>query len=156
MPIHQGNPIFTSYRSKMYVEIISIASLLNYNSLSATVILFGWDKVKCEGLLYYDGDAPVMALGVIIEKIRMDEIVEKLFKKKMAGVTWLTELNVGNVFSLSLLSNLKCLRRFIVASVCNVMICDKNNDKKGLVRLKIMIVITMITMMILTNDDDEG
>ena len=69
-------------------------------SLSGTAILFGWDGVKFEGLLYYDGDSPVMALGIIIEKIRMDEIVEKLFKKKLSGITWLTELNVGKMLLL--------------------------------------------------------
>ena len=38
-----------------------------------------------------------MALGIIIEKIRMDEIVDKLFNKKLTGITWLTELNVGKI-----------------------------------------------------------
>ena len=30
----------------------------------------------------------------------MDEIIEKLFKKKLTSVTWLTELNVGKLFHL--------------------------------------------------------
>ena len=51
--------------------------------------------MKFEGILYHDNDVPVMALGITIEKIRLDEIVEKLFQKKLAGITWLTELNVG-------------------------------------------------------------
>ena len=73
-------------------------------SLSGTAILFGWDGVKFEGVLFDDAGSSVMALGIIIEKIRMDEIVEKLFDKKLAGITWLTELNVGktNVFANSL------------------------------------------------------
>ena len=45
--------------------------------------------------MYEDGASPVMAMGISIEKIRLDEIVEKLFDKKLAGITWLTELNVG-------------------------------------------------------------
>ena len=57
--------------------------------------MFGWDGVKFEGLLYYDGSAPIMALGLTIEKIPMNEIVEKMFQKKLTGITWLTELTVG-------------------------------------------------------------
>ena len=64
-------------------------------SLSGTAILFGWDGVKFEGLLYHDGSAPIMALGLIIEKIPMNEIVDKMFKKQLNGIAWLTELTVG-------------------------------------------------------------
>ena len=63
--------------------------------MSGTAILFGWDGVKFEGLLYHDAGAPIMALGLIIEKIPMNEIVEKMFQKKLTGLTWLTELTVG-------------------------------------------------------------
>ena len=64
-------------------------------SLSGTAILFGWDGVKFEGLLYHEAGSPIMALGLIIEKIPMNEIVEKMFQKKLTGITWLTELTVG-------------------------------------------------------------
>ena len=57
--------------------------------------------MKFEAVLFNDAGAPVVAVGIIIEKIRMDEIVEKLFNRKLAGVTWLTELTVGKAKKIS-------------------------------------------------------
>ena len=65
------------------------------------MILFGWDGVQFEGMIYQDAGMPVMALGLVINKIRLDEVVDKLFKKKLAGITWLTELNVGELNNLT-------------------------------------------------------
>ena len=73
-------------------------------SVAGTAILFGWDGVEIEGLMYNNAGTPVMALGIVIRKIRLDEIIDKMFKKKLAGVTWLTELTVGKLYVKNMVS----------------------------------------------------
>eukprot|EP00794_Sanderia_malayensis_P007160 gene7160-7967_t len=70
-----------------------------YLNVAGTAILFDWDGIEVDGITYIDKGTSVMALGIVINKIRLDEIVDKLFKKKLAGITWLAELKVAIVMS---------------------------------------------------------
>ncbi len=56
-------------------------------------MLFDWEGAHLEGFIS-GGSSKDMALGISLAKVRLDEIVMKLFKKKLKN-TWLTEVNIG-------------------------------------------------------------
>lgn len=58
-------------------------------------MLFGWKGAALEGFIFGEEEKN-MALGISLQKIRLDEIVMKLFKKRLS-CKWLTELNVGKM-----------------------------------------------------------
>ena len=62
-------------------------------------MLFGWKGATLEGFIF-GGEEKSMALGIALQKIRLDEIVMKLFKKRLNS-KWLTELNVGKMSDLT-------------------------------------------------------
>ena len=66
--------------------------------MSGNPVLFDWEGAKLEGFIFGD-ETKNMALGISLAKIRLDEIVMKLFKKKLKS-TWLTELDVCKKFHL--------------------------------------------------------
>ena len=63
--------------------------------ISGTAIMFGWDGILVEGLIFHQNGAPVMALGIQFQKIRLDEIVKKMFDKDLLRATWLANLDLG-------------------------------------------------------------
>ena len=58
-------------------------------------MLFGWDGAAIEGFIFGEKEKN-MALGIALQKIRLDEIVMKLFKKRLS-CKWLSEINVGKI-----------------------------------------------------------
>eukprot|EP00794_Sanderia_malayensis_P016608 gene16608-18294_t len=65
--------------------------------ISGNPVLFDWEGAKLEGFMFGDAKKS-MALGISLASIRMDEIIMKLFNKKLKN-TWLTEVNVGLTLS---------------------------------------------------------
>lgn len=61
--------------------------------ISANPVLFGWNGAALEGFIFGE-TTKNMALGIALQKIRLDEIVMKLFNKRLS-CKWLNELNVG-------------------------------------------------------------
>ena len=73
----------------------------------------------------------------------MDEIIEKLFDKKLAGITWLTELNVGKLFHFNKPFPFRIYNLYIEQNLCYYL------------QIEIQTWVVMMIMMIKINDTDE-
>ena len=69
--------------------------MFSYNRVSGTPVLFDWTGMKLEGFIFEKDESKRMALGISIKGVRLDEIVEKLFKKKILQSSWLSNLDAG-------------------------------------------------------------
>ncbi|XP_057311361.1 uncharacterized protein LOC130649151 [Hydractinia symbiolongicarpus] len=62
-------------------------------------VLFGWDGMFFEGMILGSLKDRQMFLGVVMKNIRLDEIVEKLFKKKILQTSWMSQLTATILIS---------------------------------------------------------
>ncbi|XP_057311457.1 uncharacterized protein LOC130649225 [Hydractinia symbiolongicarpus] len=62
-------------------------------------VLFGWDGMFFEGMILGSLKDRQMFLGVVMKNKRLDEIVEKLFKKKILQTSWLSQLTATILIS---------------------------------------------------------
>ena len=51
-----------------------------------------------EGVIQGTDKGKKYFLGIVMKNIRMDEIVEKLFKKKILQVSWMSQLTCSKYF----------------------------------------------------------
>ena len=55
-------------------------------------MLFGWTGLYFEGVIQKTLLANTYFFGLLMKDIRMDEIVEKLFDKKIYEICWMTNV----------------------------------------------------------------
>ena len=70
--------------------------------MSGVPILWGWDKTSIEGLVWYpknkgNGQQPdkAVAVGIVIEGIRLDKLMEKIFGDNLFKTAWFSEMVAG-------------------------------------------------------------
>ncbi len=72
--------------------------------VSGVPILWGWDKLSVEGLIWKpdktkpknsDQPAKAVAVGVVIEAVRLDKLMEKILGNNLFSVAWFSEMTVG-------------------------------------------------------------
>ena len=70
--------------------------------VSGVPILWGWDKLSIEGLVWYpkekgNGKQPdkAVAVGMVIEGIRLDQLMEKIFGENLFKTAWFSEMVAG-------------------------------------------------------------
>lgn len=69
-------------------------------------ILWGWDKVSLEGLIWYpkekgNNEQPdkAIAVGMVIEGIRLDQLMEKILGDNFFKTAWFSEMVASKFFS---------------------------------------------------------
>ena len=70
--------------------------------VSGVPILWGWDKLSIEGLIWKpkdtkNGQQPekAVAVGIVIEEIRLDKIMEKILGSNLFSVAWFSEMTAS-------------------------------------------------------------
>ena len=99
--------------------------------MSGVPILWDWDKASIEGLVWYPknkgkGKQPdkAVAVGIVIEDIRLDKLMEKIFGDNLFKTAWFSEMVAGMYIEFPLLffwfSNeysilkYKCVQRYMI------------------------------------------
>lgn len=69
--------------------------------MTGNPVLFGWEGMFFEGMILGSLKDRQMFLGVVMNNIRLDEIVEKLFKKKILQTSWMSQLTASEFLSIA-------------------------------------------------------
>lgn len=80
--------------------------LLLHCRVSGVPVLWGWDKISLEGLVWYPknkgskNEQPdkAIAVGMVIEGIRLDQIMEKIFGDNLFKTAWFSEMVASKKF----------------------------------------------------------
>ena len=79
--------------------LVKFNSFCSLNRVSGIPVLWGWDKVSIEGLVWYPkeksgGIQPdkAVAVGIVIEDIRLDELMEKILGDNFFKTAWFSEM----------------------------------------------------------------
>ena len=77
---------------------------MNISRVSGVPILWGWDKCTIEGLVWKpDKSKPknsgqpntAVAVGIVIEAIRLDKLMEKILGNNFFSVAWFSEMTAS-------------------------------------------------------------
>ena len=68
--------------------------------MSGVPILWGWDKVSIEGLVWKQKQQggeikKAVAVGMVIEGVRLDKLMEKIFGDHVFTTAWFSEMTAG-------------------------------------------------------------
>ena len=70
--------------------------------VSGVPILWGWGNLSIEGLIWKPKDtkngqqpAKAVAVGIVIEEIRLDKIMEKILGSNLFSVAWFSEMTAS-------------------------------------------------------------
>ncbi len=89
-------------RFQLYIDL-QFASLL-FSRVSGVPILWGWDKCSIEGLVWKpkkEGQPETaVAVGVVIEAVRLDKLLEKLLGNNLFSSAWFSEMTASRFLSI--------------------------------------------------------
>ena len=67
--------------------------------VSGTPILWGWDKLSLQGLIWTPTQSgqpeKAIAVGMVIENIRLDHLMEKIFGKSLFASAWFSDMTAS-------------------------------------------------------------
>ena len=71
--------------------------------VSGTPILWGWDKLSLQGLIWTPTQPgppdKAIAVGMVIENIRLDHLMEKIFGKSLFNSAWFSDMTASKYCS---------------------------------------------------------
>ena len=69
-------------------------------SIKGNPVLFDWEGTFFEGFITDTENGRKMVLGIVMKNIRIDEIVEKIFKKKILQTSWMSDLTASKYLAI--------------------------------------------------------